>query len=284
VAPELGAPFSVTQAFRGRPSPPGPTIVSRSGKPVRTTRSTPVRGSPAGGGASSDGSSGGSTGSGAVASAPITRGAAAPHRVWRDARAAETSGERLAIGRPVSNRCSISSIPKFGVTLEDPGPFRPLEEPHRARSGSDWLARRDLRHPRDHRRRSIRRNGPRDARIGCRGHLPRRPGPTERPRPRRDDPGGRRDGAHHPRGPDGPLSCGGRLPPALRRSGDLPSRLGRLAPQASRLDQGLDERRGTRLATPGGGVSNLGRPAVIVVVLVVGLATGVLTQLGQSVL
>ncbi len=51
-------------------------------------------------GASSDGSSGGSAGSGAVASAPITRGAAAPHRVWSDARAAETSGERLAIGRP----------------------------------------------------------------------------------------------------------------------------------------------------------------------------------------
>ena len=61
--------------------PLGPTIASRSRKPVRTTRSTPVRGSPAGGGASSDGSSGGSTGSGAVASAPITRGAAAPHRV-----------------------------------------------------------------------------------------------------------------------------------------------------------------------------------------------------------
>ena len=45
------------------------------------------------------GSSGGSAGNGAVASAPITRGAAAPHRVWRDARAADTSGERLAIGR-----------------------------------------------------------------------------------------------------------------------------------------------------------------------------------------
>ena len=84
---------------RRRGSPPGPTIASRAGKPVRTIRSTPVRGSLAGEGASADGSSGGSAGSGAVASAPITRGAAAPHRVWRDARAAETSGERLAIGR-----------------------------------------------------------------------------------------------------------------------------------------------------------------------------------------
>jgi hypothetical protein len=46
-----------------------------------------------------------------VANAPTTRGAAAPHRVWRDARAADTSGERLAIGRPVSNICSSWSMP-----------------------------------------------------------------------------------------------------------------------------------------------------------------------------
>jgi len=110
VAPELGPPVMATLALRGSPSPFGPTIASRSGKPVRTIRSTPVRGSPAGARASSDGSSSGSTGSGAVASAPITRGAAAPHRVWRDARAAETSGERLAIGRSVSNIRSISSM------------------------------------------------------------------------------------------------------------------------------------------------------------------------------
>jgi len=101
VVPELGAPLRATLALRG--SPPGPTIASRFGKPVRTTRSTPVRGSPAGAGTNSDGSSGGSTGNGAVASAPI----------GRDARAAETSGERLAIGRPVSNMRSISSMPKF---------------------------------------------------------------------------------------------------------------------------------------------------------------------------
>jgi hypothetical protein len=104
VAPDDGAPRRVTPALRG--SPPGPRIASRAGKPVRTIRSTPVLGSLAGEGASSDGSSGGSAGNGTVASAPTTRGAAAPHRVWRDARAADTSGERLAIGRPVSNICS----------------------------------------------------------------------------------------------------------------------------------------------------------------------------------
>ena len=43
--------------------------------------------------------SGSSSGSGAVASAPTTRGAAAPQRAWRDARAADTSGESAAIGR-----------------------------------------------------------------------------------------------------------------------------------------------------------------------------------------
>ena len=43
-------------------------------------------------------SSGSAISSGAMASAPITRGAAAPQRVRRDARAAETSGERLAMG------------------------------------------------------------------------------------------------------------------------------------------------------------------------------------------
>ena len=111
MAPELGAPFSATLALRG--SPPGPTIASSAGKPVRTTRST-RRASPgpgslaaAGNGAGSEKSSSGSTGSGAVASAPITRGAAAPHRVWRDARAAETSGERLAIGRSIEQMFDI---------------------------------------------------------------------------------------------------------------------------------------------------------------------------------
>ena len=42
--------------------------------------------------------SGASSGSGAVASAPTTRGAAAPQRAWRDARAADTSGESAAMG------------------------------------------------------------------------------------------------------------------------------------------------------------------------------------------
>ena len=116
VAPDDGKPRRVTPALRG--SPPGPRIASRAGKPVRTIRSTPVRGSPgaAGKGASSGGSSGGSAGSGTVASAPTTRGAAAPHRVWRDARAADTSGERLAIGRPVSNIRSSWSMPDCGIS------------------------------------------------------------------------------------------------------------------------------------------------------------------------
>ena len=105
VAPDDGAPRRVTLALRGRP--PGPMIASRAGKPVRTIRSTPVRGSAAG---SSSGNRSGSAGNGTVASAPTTRGAAAPHRVWRDARAADTSGERLAMGRPVSNKRSISSM------------------------------------------------------------------------------------------------------------------------------------------------------------------------------
>jgi hypothetical protein len=98
VAPDDGVPLSATLALRGRP--PGPRIASRAGKPVRMIRSTPVRGSAAG---ASSGNRSGSAGSGTVASAPTTRGAAAPHRVWRDARAADTSGERLAIGRSVSN-------------------------------------------------------------------------------------------------------------------------------------------------------------------------------------
>jgi hypothetical protein len=103
VAPDDGAPRRVTLALRGRP--PGPMIASRAGKPVLTTRSTPVRGPAAG---RSSGNRSGSAGNGTVASAPTTRGAAAPHRVWRDARAADTSGERV-IGPSVSNIRSISS-------------------------------------------------------------------------------------------------------------------------------------------------------------------------------
>ena len=93
VLPELASPRRATLALRG--NPPGPRIASSAGKPVRTIRSTLLG---AGCGASSGSTS---AGSGAVASAPTTRGAAAPQRAWRDARAADTSGERAAIGRTI---------------------------------------------------------------------------------------------------------------------------------------------------------------------------------------
>ena len=88
VLPELASPRRATLALRG--NPPGPRIASSAGKPVRTIRSTV---SVDGRGASS------SDGSGAVASAPTTRGAAAPQRASRVARATDTSGESAAIGR-----------------------------------------------------------------------------------------------------------------------------------------------------------------------------------------
>jgi hypothetical protein len=101
VLPLEPAPRRATLAERGRP--PGPRIPSSVAKPVETT---PPRGT-------SPGSSmGSSSGRGAVASAPTTspmarRGAAAPHRDWRVASAAATSGGRVAIVISVSNICSI---------------------------------------------------------------------------------------------------------------------------------------------------------------------------------
>ena len=92
VLPELASPRRATLALRGRP--PGPRIASRAGKPVRTIRSAP----PPPGDSRGRIGSGASSGRGAVASAPTTRGAAAPQRSWRDARAADTSGESVAIG------------------------------------------------------------------------------------------------------------------------------------------------------------------------------------------
>ena len=122
--PELGAPFSVTLARGG--SPPGPTIASSAGKPVRTTRSTPVRGSLAGEGAAPSSSSGGSAGSGAVASAPTTRGLPPPSASEGTPRAAETSGERLAIGLSDYRTSVLSSTPNASIPL----PFLPTR-PHR---------------------------------------------------------------------------------------------------------------------------------------------------------
>ncbi len=83
VWPLEGWPHRATAASRG--TPPGPRIASSAAKPVPTTRAgSAARGS--------------SSNSGAIASEPMTRGAAAPQRVRRDARAAETSGERLVMG------------------------------------------------------------------------------------------------------------------------------------------------------------------------------------------
>jgi hypothetical protein len=89
VFPELASPRSATLALRGRP--PGPRIASRSLKPVRTIRWP--------GFAAAGTVPGASSGSGAVANAPTTRGAAAPQRAWRDARAADTSGESVAMAK-----------------------------------------------------------------------------------------------------------------------------------------------------------------------------------------
>jgi len=125
VLPELASPRTATLALRGRP--PGPRMASSAGKPVRTIRSTPwlpgsgvsrwggdspESGRPAGSGDSPGNASSGSTssGNGTVASAPSTRGvgpdlspairgAAAPQRAWRDARAADTSWESAAMAQ-----------------------------------------------------------------------------------------------------------------------------------------------------------------------------------------
>jgi hypothetical protein len=121
VLPELASPRTATLALRGRP--PGPRIASSAGKPVRTIRSTPWlpgsgdswSGDSPGSGRSAGSASSGSTssGSGTVARAPMTRGlepgpsrpspairgAAAPQRAWRDARAADTSWESAAMAQ-----------------------------------------------------------------------------------------------------------------------------------------------------------------------------------------
>ena len=108
VLPELASPRTATLALRGRP--PGPRIASSAGKPVRTIRSTPWL---AGSGVSwwsGAGSGASSAGSGAIASAPsirgvgpdlspAIRGAAAPQRAWRDARAADTSWESAVMAQ-----------------------------------------------------------------------------------------------------------------------------------------------------------------------------------------
>ena len=75
-------------------SPPGPRIASSAAKPVWMTRSSSGRGSYRGASSGTDATAG----SGARASAPMTRGAAAPHRARRPATAASTSPRAVDIG------------------------------------------------------------------------------------------------------------------------------------------------------------------------------------------
>ena len=125
VLPLDPSPRSPTLVARGKP--PAPRTASSPAKPVETT---PSAGSSCGIGRSSTSSSG----RGTVARAPTTsptsptaassrepahdpviaasdarRGAAAPQRDWRVARAAVTSADRVAMGRSLSNVCSIPS-------------------------------------------------------------------------------------------------------------------------------------------------------------------------------
>ncbi len=118
VFPLEWSPRRETVAVRG--TPPGPRIASRAGKPVRTIKPSSRPESPSGRAfgrsGSGDPSSWGASdsgpgrsgrsirsgaGSGAIASDPITSpaglGAARPQRSWRDAKAAETFGERFAM-------------------------------------------------------------------------------------------------------------------------------------------------------------------------------------------
>ena len=100
VRPLDPSPRRARPAFRGRP--PGPRIASSSAKPVETTRSSGAR-------------AGVSGASGISARAPSVsrRGAAAPQRASRLARAADTSAGRSDT-QPVSNKCSTSSNEGFG--------------------------------------------------------------------------------------------------------------------------------------------------------------------------
>ena len=124
MAPELGAPRSATPAFRG--SPPGPTIASRAGKPVRTIRSTPVRGSPAGEGASRIEVIGRIGRQRRRGQRPDhLRSCSPPPRLERRQSRRDVRGE-AGHRTPVSNICSISSmgVGSGAMTLGDFGRVR----------------------------------------------------------------------------------------------------------------------------------------------------------------
>lgn len=98
VRPLEPSPRIATLAEVGKP--PGPRMASSAGKPVRMTRS-PGSGAVAVPGRApvSVSSIRSGAGAGARASAPSTRGAAAPQRAWRPATAASTSPRAVVIGR-----------------------------------------------------------------------------------------------------------------------------------------------------------------------------------------
>ncbi len=127
VFPLEWSPRTATLASRG--TPPGPRIASSPANPVGMTRPSAERpaGRPAGrsAGGSPGSSAGGSAGRGAVASAPTTspphRGAAAPQRSRRDARAAVTSGEGGAMGAPSIERSFYRSRGNTSLSSPRPG-------------------------------------------------------------------------------------------------------------------------------------------------------------------
>ncbi len=146
VRPEVAAPRSATVALRG--SPPVPRIASSAANPVGTIRpSVSGAGWPGrrvttgarGVGASGSGSSttGPGRGIGARARAPSVvmprsaprRGAAAPQRAWRAARAWETSDVR-SIGRPTIERLFYAVKGRIDPVPEVPsGPTPPPRGP-----------------------------------------------------------------------------------------------------------------------------------------------------------
>ena len=91
VRPLEPSPRMATLAEVGRP--PAPRIASSAANPVRMIRS------PGSGPMTGRDADPSSAGAGARASAPRTRGAAAPHRAWRPVRAASTSPRGVVIGR-----------------------------------------------------------------------------------------------------------------------------------------------------------------------------------------
>jgi hypothetical protein len=131
VRPLEPSPRSATPAFRGRP--PGPRIASSSAKPVETTRSSGARA-----GFVAGASAGFVAVAGASARAPSVsrRGAAAPQRASRLARAADTSAGRLDTPS-VSNKCSTSSTGLRGPLSRDRPDRHHLSASHtRTRTGT----------------------------------------------------------------------------------------------------------------------------------------------------